>query len=769
MTLHTRTRSTLFAALICMCGMAVAQEPVAEQASPSAPVADPPSRVARLSLMEGDVSIAPAGTDEWAQAVLNRPLTSGDRIWVDGDGRAELQVGSATIHLSGGTTFSFLDLDDESLRMSVTDGAISIRVRRKLEREVIEVSTPNAVVALLHPGEYSVEINDTGNQTTVRTRSGESQVRGDDGTYLVRANEQGVFTGKDRLAANVGPVSPRSDFERWANERDRTHEAAVSSRYVSDDVIGYEDLDHYGSWVSEPEYGYVWRPTYVAAGWAPYRHGRWVWVSPWGWSWVDAAPWGFAPFHYGRWAHVRSRWCWVPGPRYVRAVYAPAHVGWYGGSHFSVSVSFGSAVGWFPLAPHEVFVPGYRHSHRYIHSVNVSNTVIVNNNHFNNVYRGGGHGFDYRHRRHPHAVTLVNRDTFVGGRPIGDRQLHVDANELGRFRGGSRPPSITPGRDSVFAGDMRGNRPFVRLNHPNRPVTTDRMPRSRIPFEDERRAIGANNGRPIDRSAMFTPPKERGDFRIVGNSRGDKEPRQVARTMGAGNGSNTAFTQHGRGWGSTSERDARGQPNGRVPGSTQGFTGGRSGDRQLPSELGMTRPRSDRGSDRGDFRGGERGSRSDQRVSGDPPVHAFSAYEPGSTASPQPPSGNSSRSRSDPSRGRFDDGRSSGQSSSGQVLGMRPQQQWSGGRSQRDSSQREASPRSGQNSPSGRWQRDDRSSYGQRREDRGGSRQYQQSQPRSSQSYDRGSMSNGQSSMRSGRSHSDRGGSRSSSSQGNWK
>ncbi len=54
---------------------------------------DPPGRVARLSLIEGEVSFAPAGTDEWAEAVLNRPLTSEDRLSVGVDGRAEVQVG----------------------------------------------------------------------------------------------------------------------------------------------------------------------------------------------------------------------------------------------------------------------------------------------------------------------------------------------------------------------------------------------------------------------------------------------------------------------------------------------------------------------------------------------------------------------------------------------------------------------------------------------------------------------------------------------------
>jgi len=64
----------------------------------------------------------------------------------------------------------------------------------------------------------------------------------------------------------------------------------------------------------------------MPAGWAPYREGHWAWVEPWGWTWIDDEPWGFAPFHYGRWAFVAGAWSWVPGrlDPAVRPVYAPA-------------------------------------------------------------------------------------------------------------------------------------------------------------------------------------------------------------------------------------------------------------------------------------------------------------------------------------------------------------------------------------------------------------------------------------------------------------
>lgn len=483
-------------------------------------VVDPPSRVARLSYIDGVVSLAPAGTEEWAEAVLNRPLTSGDRVWVDNGARAELQVGSASIHLDQGSGFSFVDLDDDLLHMNLTEGTATIRVQRKRDNERLEIDTPNTTVSLLHPGEYHIEVTAAG-ETVVKTRSGESQVRGDRNSYTVRANEEGIFrspAGEDpsgegsELTADIRPLGPRTAFEDWANDRDRRNASSVSARYVSREVIGYEDLDRHGEWFSEAGYGYVWRPSYVVAGWAPYRYGRWVWVSPWGWNWIDDARWGFAPFHYGRWAYLRSRWCWVPGPRHIRPVYAPALVAWTGSPGFNVSVSFGSSVGWFPLGPREVYVPGYRHSRRYIHDVNVSNTIIVNNTHITNIYNGRAGRFDYRYGHNPGAVTVVHRDRFVGGRPIGGHYSRTDERDLRRWHHDARPPAIVPDRDSVLAARTVAAR--ARINDAGRIDAirdnrfASRAAGSRVSFDAERQAIEANGGRPVSRSQLIraNPP-----------------------------------------------------------------------------------------------------------------------------------------------------------------------------------------------------------------------------------------------------------------------
>jgi hypothetical protein len=489
-------------------------EPVIEDAgddttaASAAPVVDPPGRVARLGYLDGDVTIAPAGTDDWADAVLNRPLTSGDRLWVEKNGRAELQIGSAAVYLDGDTGFGFVELDDDVLQAGLTQGAATIRVRRLAEGETIQVETPHSTVVLNRVGEYHLEVDKSADRTIVKTRSGEAQVSGGGNQrFTVRDNQRGIFTGMQTLSGTIEALGPRTAFESWANERDARAERAKSAQYVSRDVIGYEDLDDHGEWISEPEYGYVWRPIYVSETWAPYRYGRWVYVSPWGWSWIDDALWGFAPFHYGRWAHIRNRWCWVPGPRHIRPVYAPALVGWLGGPGVGISVSF-SNVGWYPLGPRDIFYPGYRYTPRYIRYVNISNTYFITHNHFYGRRLPPPH-FDYHHYRH--AITAVPRDHFVGGRRIGDHWVRPNDRLLRNVHVERQPPAIAPYRESVLAGQIR--RPPPGADRFNWRQRGDHFA-GRVPFHRERSAIESNGGRPIGRNQLVdrNGPKRAGDF-----------------------------------------------------------------------------------------------------------------------------------------------------------------------------------------------------------------------------------------------------------------
>jgi FecR protein len=417
----------------------VAQEPPPQdQGQPpqsQGPAQDPPGRVARLSYSVGSVSFQPGGEGDWVQAVANRPLTTGDNLWADKDSRAELQTGSTSIRMDSETSVTFLDIDDHMTQLKLSQGSIFVRVRHLDDGDTFEIDTPNLAFQILRTGEYRVDVNADGNETDARVWSGRGEATGGGNSYVVVANQLARFTGTDQLNHDIEQIPAHDDFDNFAFQRDDREDHAESSNYISPEMTGASDLDEYGRWRYVADYGPVWTPVAVASGWAPYRYGHWVWVAPWGWTWVEDEPWGFAPFHYGRWAFVESSWCWVPGPVYVRPVYAPALVAFVGGGGFGVGVGVG--VAWFPLAPREVYVPWYRTSPAYVNNVNITNTrvnvtqvtnvyntTIINNN-TTNVTR-----INYVNQHVTNGVTAVSHETFVNARPVNGNLAQVNQREI---------------------------------------------------------------------------------------------------------------------------------------------------------------------------------------------------------------------------------------------------------------------------------------------------------------------------------------------------
>ena len=393
---------------------------------------DPPSRVARLSYVQGSVSLEPAGQDDWVGAEINRPLTTNDKLWSDTPGsRAELDIGGAVIRLSSGTGFSFLNLDDNVAQMQVTAGTVIVRVRELRENETYEIDTPNVALQLDQPGQYRVDVSESGDSTIFRVSDGQAEAASGGQTMPIYNQQKVTFSGTEDVSANTETLGTPDGFDSWSFERDREYDRSPSRQYVAEDVAGTEDLDENGQWETTPDYGPVWMPTTVAVGWAPYSFGHWAWISPWGWTWVDNASWGYAPFHYGRWARWRDRWCWVPGPRQVRAVYAPAMVAWVGGP------AGGAGVGWFPLGPREVYVPNYRVSDRYVRTVNISNTTIVDHTYITNVYNNRITNVHYVNSRVPGAVTSVSRNVFTSAQNVNAHRANFSAGELGRISASS--------------------------------------------------------------------------------------------------------------------------------------------------------------------------------------------------------------------------------------------------------------------------------------------------------------------------------------------
>ena len=440
---------------------------------------DPPGRVARLNYSQGSISFRPAGEDDWVSGVPNRPMVTGDDLWADENSRAEVHIGSTAIRLGSKTGITFLTLDDRTTQIRLAQGSLILRVRHVDDDDNYEIDTPNIAFSLLQPGEYRVDVSEDGNQSITTVWHGRGRVTGGGFTYTVVANQSATFTGSDHLDYDVAQLPQRDDLDTWAFDRDDREDHSDSANYVSREMTGYEDLDEYGDWSYVAGYGPCWRPRAVVVGWAPYRFGHWIYVGPWGWTWVEDEPWGFAPFHYGRWAFVNSGWFWVPGPVVVRPVWAPALVAFVGGGpgfHFSAGVG----VGWFPLAPGEVYLPGYRVSRAYVNNVNITNTsvsVTRVTNVYNTVTINRSttvNNITYVNQRVNNSVTVVSHDAFVNARPVAQNVMRVDQREV-IAAPVTRVAAAEPVRTSVFgAGRAAPVRPPAAVI--SRPVVAVRTP-----------------------------------------------------------------------------------------------------------------------------------------------------------------------------------------------------------------------------------------------------------------------------------------------------
>lgn len=516
-----------------------AQSSQASPDSPDANTQDPPSRVARLNYMEGSVSFQPGGENDWIDAVLNRPLVTGDNLWADQDSRAEVHIGSTALRLGPKTGITLLEVSDRAAQIRLAQGSLIVKVRHVDYEDSYEVDTPNVAFVVAQPGDYRIDVSEDGSRTDVTVWRGRGEVTGGGSSYTLVANQSATFTGSDHLDYELGQVPAEDGFDTWASDRDRSEDQSDSANYVSRDMTGYEDLDNNGSWNYVAGYGMAWQPTGVAVGWAPYRFGHWAWVGPWGWTWVEDEPWGFAPFHYGRWAFAGGAWMWVPGPSLVRPMYAPALVAWVGGGpRFNFSFSFGAGVGWFPLAPGEVFIPGYRVSRVYVNNVNFTNTrvnVATVTNVYNTVVINRSttvNTISYANRNVNGGVTVVSRDTFVNARPVARNVVTVPARELAAAPV-ARMAAVEPVRTSVLgAGRPVANRPPVAVT--SRPVVALRTPAPMPRSFDQRQAQAGGHlnqqssslvrqqapGRPVPAAPVTRQPQSDDGFRSFGQSDG---------------------------------------------------------------------------------------------------------------------------------------------------------------------------------------------------------------------------------------------------------
>jgi len=491
---------------------------------------DPPVRVGRLARLAGPAAeLRLRGEEEFRPGRVNEPLIGGQAVTTPPGGRAELDFGATRLFLDGDTAVELADVPEAGLHAVLGRGAVLVRLAGAAATgETAEIVFSDGTVALRGDGRVLVEAGTPGRSGRVAVFDGEVEITTLRGPIRLRRGEAMVFI--DGGESRPEPAGTGSALVAWAAGGLPLRAPPVAARGMT----GAADLGRYGAWQTNAEYGDVWYPQGVGSSWVPFSDGAWEWRDPWGWTWIDAAPWAFATAHYGRWLRIGPRWGWAPAPvrygfeRPFRPVWAPATVAFFGAPP---RPGFGRPVGWVPLGPREPYYPWFRASPGFVQRANLR--TVVNVREVRNVWVQRAprndrddprrdplpRGLDgFANRR---AATVVPEDTLlrsrsvsaVGRRPRADQVAQAEASvglplrPDAATRGVTRreaarlalEPGVTPGRD-VQPPTARGSRPANEAARDARTGGAEarraereaaRMDPATPPRDDNRNAVGA--------------------------------------------------------------------------------------------------------------------------------------------------------------------------------------------------------------------------------------------------------------------------------------
>ncbi|MFC5408090.1 DUF6600 domain-containing protein [Larkinella bovis] len=259
----------------------------------------------------------------------------------------------------------------------------------------------------------------------------------------------------------------------------------------------YDELEPYGDWVQNADYGRVWMPR-VEADFQPYAtNGHWA-ITEYGNTWVSDYDWGWAPFHYGRWLFddYYGRWIWVPDREW-----GPAWVSWRSG---------GGYYGWAPLGPgmginvnininlpfnYWCFVPQMYFTSPSVYNYCLPRTRVVNVYHnttiINNVYRYNNRSYGYGPRREEierytrRSVPVYRANEVVRRGTVGARGTN-----------GSTYSSDRSGNRGTYNGERRGELAENARNNARENRTYNPGNRSENPRDGNNRSNSENGNRP---------------------------------------------------------------------------------------------------------------------------------------------------------------------------------------------------------------------------------------------------------------------------------
>ena len=427
---------------------------------------------ARLSYVKGDTYIQRAADLAYEEAVVNMPISEGDRLGTT-DGRAEIYLGKGNyVRLDHETKIDFLNLPkkgSELIRIKVWAGNVYFRVKSLEEEKNIEIHTSDVSIYVLDKGLYRIDVRQ-GSETEIFVYEGMLEAAGETGSILIN-NEQraevsnGRFTSRPTRFYAVAEDS----FDRWSEHRDSQIRKHMARTYLPEELEDFEyELSEYGDWTDLPPYGHVWVPGGVDPYWRPYFYGRWTWLPLCGWTWIPYEPWGWSTYHYGRW-HWRLGlgWYWIP-----TNIWGPAWVNWYWGYDY---------FGWAPLSYY-----GY--------------PVVIINNRFYGRYSGRYYPYNSR------AITVIHKNQLKARNVSKVALSRESVKKLGKISLSRKQLPIRPTTSKISVEKLNGKKLFLRKTSPSaEPEARKRSTRTTI------RKIESVDTKRIEKKATrrFEPSQER--------------------------------------------------------------------------------------------------------------------------------------------------------------------------------------------------------------------------------------------------------------------
>lgn len=290
----------------------------------------PPHRTARLSYLQGNVTVERTDNTGSDPALVNMPLPAGVRVVTGEDGQAEIEFEDGSlVRLTPNSALGLntLSVDEDGnfrTQLAVVHGLAYAELRSAVkftysvdaDGDVISPITnatvrinldePPAVISVL---DGTVHIERAGSQGTTGyqtdVRSGETLTRdSSDGSRYLLSRE---------VAQNSWDEWNESRDQAAANEA--ANQTSARDSYAGEQGYGWSDLDANGTWYNVPGQGMVWQPAVAQDdGFDPYGYGSWVYYPGAGYVWASGYGWGWTPFRCGNWSYWNGfGWGWLPG------------------------------------------------------------------------------------------------------------------------------------------------------------------------------------------------------------------------------------------------------------------------------------------------------------------------------------------------------------------------------------------------------------------------------------------------------------------------